>query len=139
MKGGTYCLILRLPQARHIAVGRRDPLRFPAGWYCYAGSALGGLAARIARHQRQDKRLRWHIDYLLQHARIKEVVTIQSAERLECELSRRIAALGQEPPLPGFGASDCKCQSHLHYFPQDPTASIREIARGLTPTESGPR
>jgi Uri superfamily endonuclease len=28
---------------------------------------------------------------------------------------------GSSLPLPGFGSSDCKCDSHLFYFPTLPT------------------
>ena len=39
-------------------------MEFSAGVYVYTGSATRGLEARIARHQRADKKIRWHFDHL---------------------------------------------------------------------------
>ena len=62
---GTYALIIALDRARTLQVGRRGKFHFPAGFYFYAGSALGpgGLAGRLERHVRAAKRLDWHVDY----------------------------------------------------------------------------
>ena len=49
--------------------------------YVYTGSARGGLEARIARRRRREKRMRWHIDYLLREARIIEVAAIPAPRR----------------------------------------------------------
>ena len=89
------------------------------------------MAGRIARHLRPDKRLRWHIDYLLQFARVLEVLTIETDRRLECRLSRAAARLSDEVVMPGFGASDCGCRTHLHYFRRDPRARLGVLVDGL--------
>jgi Uri superfamily endonuclease len=47
------------------AVRRPGFFEFPADVYVYTGSATSGIEAQIARRQRADKKLRWHIDYLL--------------------------------------------------------------------------
>ncbi len=120
---GTYVLVLRLAEKSDIAVGKLGEFRFPPGYYLYVGSAQGsgGLAARIARHRRARKRLHWHIDYLLQYARLEDVWYLESPRRLECVVAEAIGALPDaRVPAPGFGSSDCRCTSHLFYFTEVP-------------------
>jgi Uri superfamily endonuclease len=83
----------------------------------YSGSAFGpgGLGARVGRHLRLDKKLRWHIDYLRQ--RVDDVVAYyQPDSRSECLFANELKLAGGEFPMKGFGSSDCKCESHLVYF-----------------------
>ena len=63
---GTYALILHCPSDRPMAVGRLGVITFEKGYFIYIGSAFGagGVLARVKRHCRTDKRLRWHIDYV---------------------------------------------------------------------------
>jgi Uri superfamily endonuclease len=44
----------------------RSSIILPAGRYLYCGSAKGpgGLKARLSRHMRRGKSVRWHIDRL---------------------------------------------------------------------------
>jgi Uri superfamily endonuclease len=114
---GTYALVLYVARAQTIRIGKLGAFKFPRGYYIYIGSALNGLAARLARHLRPDKKRFWHIDYLLEHARVKEVWTHQGAERLECVWARAALALPRAQIIaPRFGASDCACPAHLIYF-----------------------
>jgi Uri superfamily endonuclease len=109
-------LFLELSQTADLTIGRLGSFRFPAGHYVYIGSALGsgGLRARVARHHRQEKRLHWHIDYLLTRARIVSVLTDVSGERLECVWVRQwLDKPEAQVVAPGFGASDCRCPTHL--------------------------
>ncbi len=110
----SYQLWIALRQPLRIGIGRLGVLDFPAGVYVYTGSAKRNLEARIARHCRRDKRLRWHIDYLLAAPGV-ELVCIGRSARGECALNR---ATGGEVVTPGFGASDCRkaCGSHLRYL-----------------------
>ena len=114
---GVYHLVLRLPRETRIRVGRLGLQTFGAGYYVYTGSAMNGLEARVARHQRRRKRLRWHIDYLLQKAEMAAVELMPTRRRLECARNRVILSLpGACIPVAGFGSSDCRCRSHLAYF-----------------------
>ena len=70
MTKGAYQLLIRLDRDQTITVGRIGRFRFPAGYYVYTGSAMNGIEARVRRHLSSRKRIRWHIDYLLEHARI---------------------------------------------------------------------
>ncbi len=132
--GGTYALLLRLDERRTVRVGALGLFTLPPGWYLYLGSAHGpgGLQARIARHRRtEDKRLHWHIDYLRAEATLVQVWTYTGPERLECAWAAAAAALpGAALVVPRFGASDCRCPSHLFHYPRPPDLSAFEALVG---------
>jgi len=113
--GGTYTLLLDLPETVDVAVGALGTHRFPAGAYAYTGSALGsGGFTRVDRHRRvaagDHDVCHWHIDYLTGHpdTTLVGVVTSPGVDA-ECAIARRLPA----GPVDGFGASDCDCRSHL--------------------------
>jgi sugar fermentation stimulation protein A len=112
---GTYALIMRLPRPQVISVGNHPPSHFPGGYYVYVGSALGGIEARVNRHLRKVKKRRWHIDYLLAETPVIEVVIGEAETRAECAVARALDARFES--IPGFGASDCRCSSHLFHAP----------------------
>ena len=107
---GTYILLIELPDSTEIQVGHLGKIQFKTGFYAYVGSALGGLEARISRHRRKEKKIHWHIDYLLSEARTKEVYV---GEGKECDIAKKLA--DYLPCVRGFGSSDCDCESHLFY------------------------
>ena len=74
---GAYVLVLRFSKRLEISVGRLGVLSAQAGYYVYVGSALGpgGLAARVGRHCRREKTLRWHVDCLRTMRRSKKCGT----------------------------------------------------------------
>ncbi|MCX6673586.1 MAG: GIY-YIG nuclease family protein [Methanothrix sp.] len=115
---GIYTLILSLPQAGQIKVGSLGVMDFAKGFYSYTGSARGfGGLKRIDRHIQVsigiNKTRRWHIDYLLPHAGFLEVFISKTTLDLECRIA---TAMGKRLlPVPGFGCTDCRCLSHLHY------------------------
>jgi Uri superfamily endonuclease len=120
---GSYVLILYLTQPTTITVGKLGTFEFEAGWYAYAGSALGpgGLAARLAYHHRRNKSFNWHIDYVLIHAELVEVWWAKENKRKECVWAAALRAIpGARVPVANFGASDCRCLSHLVHFRQRP-------------------
>jgi Uri superfamily endonuclease len=119
---GTYVLVMRLDASATVTVGRLGVFDLPEGVYLYVGSAhgAGGLRARVGRHLRAAKRLHWHVDYLTAHARIIEVWTRASAERLECRWAGLLAGVeGGSFPAARFGASDCTCPAHLFRLPEE--------------------
>jgi Uri superfamily endonuclease len=110
----SYQLAITLTRPVRVEIGRLGVLDFPPGRYIYTGSARRNLEARIARHLRREKRLRWHIDYLL--AVPEAVVTgVERFAQAECELNSNTTG---EVVIAGFGASDCRagCGSHLKYI-----------------------
>jgi Uri superfamily endonuclease len=108
-----------VPTNLRIQVGGLGECLFPAGLYIYTGSARRHLEARIARHLRADKALRWHIDYLLTAPGVA-VTEVRRSGQGECVLNQSIPGT---VVVPGFGASDCRraCDSHLKYLGTDST------------------
>jgi sugar fermentation stimulation protein A len=120
---GIYQLLLFLSAGRFIKIGNRNRTLFPAGYYVYVGSAMGGIMPRVGRHLRKEKKLRWHIDYFLKYANVVGVRSIQTNyKKLECKLSKRLGKSGGVVIFKKFGSSDCNCPSHLYYFGNDRNA-----------------
>ncbi|MDH7601087.1 MAG: GIY-YIG nuclease family protein [Armatimonadota bacterium] len=119
---GAYQLLVKLETDQTITVGHLGTFVFPAGWYVYTGSAMNGIENRLARHLRRQKRFHWHIDYLLERARLIGYAIKESCVREECELNRRTLSIpGAAVPVVGFGSSDCGCKSHLVHFAVKPS------------------
>jgi Uri superfamily endonuclease len=119
-KPGTYALVLEAIAEKRVQIGRLGVLHVRPGIYVYVGSALGpgGLAARVGRHARREKTRRWHIDYLRAETRLVGVWFTTGTKRQECRWSAIIGrASGAQVLQDGFGASDCRCRSHLYHFP----------------------
>ena len=110
---GSYVLLIELKQDKKISVGKLGNIFFYKGYYAYVGSALNGLEQRINRHLRSEKKMHWHIDYLLKNAEIVDVFYKESSERQECKISKKLDK--DFLSIPNFGSSDCKCKSHLFY------------------------
>lgn len=115
---GIYALIVHLEDDKNITVGKLGKMDFKRGYYVYIGSALNSLEGRINRHRRKEKKLRWHIDYLLEKAKVVDVLYKETEERLECESARKLEE--RFPGTKSFGSSDCSCKSHLFYSERDP-------------------
>ena len=115
---GTYAVIMRLAKLAEIEVGKLGTFAFCPGYYVYVGSAFGpgGLKARLGRHLRKEKKLKWHIDYITQRMTVVDVKFAKTAENNECSWSLALSENGGTFPIKGFGASDCKCFSHLLFF-----------------------
>lgn len=115
MVPGTYALLIYVPYDLSINVGQLGAVNFKRGYYTYIGSALGGVSARVRRHLRVEKKVHWHIDHLLLHARAVDVVAARGKGRKECAVAAELAK--HLPSVKGFGSSDCECESHLFYSP----------------------
>lgn len=135
MATGTYSLLLGLDRPATIAVGALGERRFRPGVYAYTGSAFGpGGFARVERHRRVaaeavDVR-HWHVDYLLPSTTVRDVFTAPD-EAIECTVARRLPG----DRVAGFGASDCRCDSHLAYAPEESTLR-RSLERLYGTTDS---
>jgi len=117
--------VIRLGAASEAAIGRLGRCGFRKGYYVYCGSAMNGLAARIARHQRRVKKLHWHVDHLLAlpASTLVAAIPYPSERREECRLNQSIQRRpGAVAPIRGFGSSDCVhgCPAHLTYFVRKP-------------------
>ena len=111
---GIYVLIIQIDHALSCGIGALGKLAFQEGLYAYVGSAQNNLELRVKRHQRKEKRLFWHIDYLLNNEASKVIEVYYSAGKKmeECNVSSIIEANGAFL-IRGFGCSDCRCKSHL--------------------------
>lgn len=110
---GCYCLTIHLKNAKKIKVGKLGMINFKKGYYVYVGSAMNSLESRINRHLSEDKKLHWHIDYLLKKAEITCIIYNEN-KKVECELSQFLKT--KTDGVKNFGCSDCECESHLYYF-----------------------
>ena len=118
---GAYVLVVDLARPLTLDIATLTGAVLPAGRYAYCGSARGpgGMRARVGRHQRRDKAMRWHVDRLTGAGRI--VAVCAEADGSECDLFARLRAVpGASVPLAGFGSTDCwRCPAHLARLPDD--------------------
>jgi Uri superfamily endonuclease len=125
---GVYQLILRLARPAVITVGALGLHTFPRGTYLYTGRASRGLSKRIERHLRKEKKLRWHIDYLLEQAQIGGIHLYPDKATEECSINNETArVLGGAFLVKRFGSSDCRCTSHLMLIPEVRTVELKAI------------
>jgi Uri superfamily endonuclease len=108
----SYILSLYLDRKREIEIGRLGKFLFKRGNYLYVGSAKRNIEKRIERHLKTRKKIFWHIDYLLQYAKVREIWV---SEKEESNIARILESL-LEIPVAGFGSSDKRHdKSHLFY------------------------
>lgn len=112
---GAYALVIDLAQPLALEISRYAGSVLPAGRYVYCGSAYGpgGIRARVSRHCRTDKKLRWHVDHLTRTGTVVDVLPVPGGR--ECALLAVVLATsGAQVPLPRFGSMDCPaCPAHL--------------------------
>ena len=111
---GCYCLIINLNKTCEIEIGKLGKIEFKKGHYVYVGSAMNSLESRIKRHLSDEKKLHWHIDYMLKKSKVYDVIYCESTKKIECALSQHIST--HSDGINNFGCSDCQCESHLYYF-----------------------
>lgn len=109
-----YQLLIHKERDTCVQVGRLGFRDFPRGYYVYTGSARKNLSHRVLRHVSRTRKLRWHIDYLLDAPDV-QVVDVSILSGSECSLNQHTRG---SIPAPGFGSSDCRegCGSHLKYL-----------------------
>lgn len=111
---GAYALLIHLPQPvtfRRNAIGEATL----DGWLTYAGSAKGpgGMRARLSRHFRRDKPVRWHVDELTTKADLMAALALPGGNKCAI-VDALLASQDFEVAMPGFGSSDCpRCPAHL--------------------------
>jgi Uri superfamily endonuclease len=114
---GSYVLIIELEKRKNINIGGLGKIKFEKGFYAYVGSAMNGIEKRIERHVMVEAgfehKLHWHIDYLLQNAKILEIISLESKQRKECDIAKKLSE--KFSGIEGFGCSDCECKTHLFY------------------------
>lgn len=112
---GCYCLIIHVKATTEIKIGKKlGKIKFEKGYYVYVGSAMNSLESRLNRHLSDEKKMHWHVDYLLKQSEIVEIIYNESTKKIECDLSKYIST--KSKGITDFGCSDCECESHLYYF-----------------------
>ena len=124
---GAYILVLKNGEDKLLRVGKRI-LSFKKGYYIYCGSAMNNLEKRIGRHFAEEKKLRWNIDYISVKMQPLIAFGIPSDEKIECWLSNELSKIFRG--FDEFGASDCRCRTHLYYSSSSPIKKIREFLSG---------
>lgn len=125
MMKGCYCLIIRVDENKRLKIGKKLERDFRKGYYVYIGSAMNNLKSRVKRHLSKSKKDHWHIDYLLKHSTVTEVIYNEN-KKVECELSKELSKNNEY--IQDFGCSDCTCSSHLYYFKNENEA-IEEVIK----------
>ena len=116
---GSYILICHLPHNERIEIGKLGTLPFRRGYYLYVGSAKKNLSKRMERHLRKRKTFHWHIDYLRDRADRATALAIRSSRPLECIIATALGTI-TDWSVPGFGSSDCSCETHLFGMHRNP-------------------
>ncbi|MCK4309082.1 MAG: GIY-YIG nuclease family protein [Candidatus Atribacteria bacterium] len=92
-------------------------MSFKKGDYIYIGSAKGCLEARLQRHLKKEKRIFWHIDYLLKNEKVQISQMWMIPKSIECKTADVFNEEHTcETVKKGFGSSECKCVRHLFYI-----------------------
>ena len=98
----------------NLKIGKIGTIYFKSGIYAYVGSGMKNLFGRVRRHINKKKKYHWHIDYFLDIANIIGIITIESEEKIECQIasffSHRFNVIEK------FGSSDCRCKGHLFFL-----------------------
>ena len=127
---GAYVLLIRLSRPLALDIATLPAAILKPGLYAYCGSAYGpgGLAARLARHLRKSKAVRWHVDRLT--AAGEAVAAAVRVGGRECDLADLLLSLGASVPVRGFGSSDCRrCPAHLLGVPEGFDAALAGLDR----------
>jgi Uri superfamily endonuclease len=137
---GVYALVMRAAASGKLLAGKLGELSLQPGWYVYTGSALGpgGLRGRVGRHLRSTTQ-HWHIDYLKPYVELGEIWSSARRENGEHMWAGVFWGLPlAHIPWPGFGSSDCRCTSHLIYYPTCPSFDAFSQALSQVEGKYGP-
>ncbi|WP_237152129.1 GIY-YIG nuclease family protein [Oryzibacter oryziterrae] len=139
---GAYALLLRFDAPLPVSLPGRLSAVLAPGWYAYAGSARGpgGIAARVGRHLRAEKKPHWHVDRVTAVAGAMEALGFPGGE--ECAVVAGLLAAGEwSVAMPGFGSSDCRtCASHLLRYEGAGRPEVRlagAVGLGAAPGQGG--
>jgi len=104
---GTYVLILKVSD--NILLRQ---WKIKKGFFAYVGSAKNGLSKRLSRHLKKEKKLFWHIDYLLDEKEVEIYKIYVSKRQIEKVVAKFFERLYN--PILGFGNGDNKSvKGHL--------------------------
>ncbi|MFB6207802.1 MAG: DUF123 domain-containing protein [Candidatus Nanohaloarchaea archaeon] len=113
----VYAVFLRLDREKQIEIGALGPKKFSPGVYVYIGSAMNSVEKRLERHYAPTENKHWHIDYLSEEADVFDHFILPENSEYECVLAELFSSFTES--VPGFGSSDCSCESHLFRAPKN--------------------
>lgn len=126
---GIYILLIKLSRNIQIKTGSLGKINFKKGIYAYVGSAQNNLEKRVKRHISTNKKMFWHIDYLLSNkfAKVSKVFYKKANKSEECRIASKLTG----NPIQNFGSSDCNCKSHLVKIKNldIPELEVKELTR----------
>ncbi len=120
---GTYALVFRSSAPFQAVAGKLGSVFLSSGYWIYVGSAFGsgGLRSRLSHHLKPSHRPHWHLDYIKSALRPIEIWTTTDPVKREHDWATLFSDLnGASRPIEGFGATDCKCRSHLIHMTRSP-------------------
>jgi Uri superfamily endonuclease len=126
---GAYVLAIELAESVRVALPGKPAANLIPGRYLYCGSARGpgGLRARLRRHMRRGKTVRWHVDHLTEAGMVLGAWIFRDGD--ECELAAALSSL--PTPITGFGSTDCaRCRAHLFEWRDAAKLTVALRARG---------
>lgn len=131
---GIYLLVLESNEDFYISNKNFTNYKFKKGFYYYVGSAQRNLTARIQRHLKEEKKIKWHIDFLTTNKNIKIIDVIcfeNETKEFECILSLKIEnQIRNIEIIENFGNSDCKiCKTHLYYTQKRHTRELIKLKK----------
>ncbi len=126
-------MLLMRSSGGSLRVGSLGTVEVPSGILAYVGSAYGpgGLLARVSRHFRRGKCLRWHIDYLTESGIVEVEMALALPYVRERELIEVLTGFG-DPIVPGFGCSDSR-EDPTHLFRLGDPDPLRSYLRNRYP------
>jgi Uri superfamily endonuclease len=127
-------LAIELAESVRVALPGKPAADFIPGRYLYCGSARGpgGLGARLRRHMRRSKAVRWHVDRLTETGVVLGAWIFRDGD--ECELAAALSSL--PTPIAGFGSTDCaRCRAHLFFWRDGAQLTVALHARGGEDTD----
>ncbi len=113
--GSTYILLIQISSYYRVRVGKLGWIDLVQGYYIYIGSARRSIKHRLLRHISVNKKIFWHIDYLLSNPNKVEIINIFiNKAPCECIICQTLLKNGIGNVIKkGFGSADCRCPSHL--------------------------
>ncbi len=124
---GIYLLLIFKDKEEEIRVGALGKIKFDMAYYVYVGSAQRNLRKRVERHLRKEKKMKWHIDYLLCHSKIIDIFAKNYPKSYEEKIAIKLGK--KYSYIPNFGSSDSKAPSHLFRIERNDWIAIKEFLR----------
>ncbi len=136
---GTYALLVRVREGAEVTIGSLGDVPVEPGVWVYVGSGMGsgptGLKGRLKRHLETADAGRdvkhWHIDHLLDALKPEILGAWVLEGSKECLLARAVGEVA-EGKIPGFGCTDCDCETHLFKADlPDTVKAVSEVGGGI--------